>query len=56
MQTARRTTIDDLATLGQELPERHLTLAAGGRRPLGTYVLDPSYMNGQMVDIQLIPD
>ena len=34
MQMTQSTCIDELTTVGQELAEEHLTLAAGGRRPV----------------------
>jgi hypothetical protein len=55
MQKPRGTTIEDLETLGQQLVEEHLVLAAGGRMKGPTYRPDFSIVNGQVV-LQFIPD
>ena len=41
------TTLNDLAALGQELAEEHLTLAAGGLRP-NTYIRTYERVSGDV--------
>ena len=47
MATRRHTRIDDLAMVGQELAEEHLTLAAGGLRP-NTYIRTYERVSGDV--------
>jgi hypothetical protein len=51
-QGARRTRIEDIAALGESLPEEHLRLVVGGLKSAGWCVHGTAFNNACYADIE----